>query len=288
MGTNTGQPRAVAVGACANTFPRSAHAGSDSAILAAVASGRFSELLVVRGLRWIDEPVRIGRCRIRMVRPPMGQAWTAGPMIRRDVGRAPVPVWSEPSGLELLNGFCRAAVSSLPNETCFGSFAELLRQAQTRETRMSESNRDDDAASTIVVLSSHPCRLDARAVMFAASLAAVSGFPTRVILPRGTRNVDSAIRYAKRLELPVWIEVCEGPSWLVAAQADAVFLDRKHESSTTFGPSLIALAEALGIAIIDVPGSFAVGERDARRYGQPLLAALIHKNPLDGVTVSVA
>lgn len=281
---NPSQPRAVAVAACASTF-RGVPSGSDAAILAAVASGCFSELLVVRGQRWLDEPVRIGQCGVRVVRPPMGQPWACAPVIRREARGAPVTVWADRADLGGLRGFRRAAASTPPSVERISAFAGWLRDNQTRVSRV---GRVEDAVSTMLVLASNPQRVDARAMMFAASLAAVSGYRVRLVVPRGTRNVGSAIRYARRLALPVRLEVCDGPSWLATPRADVVFLDRCLEASTTFGPSLMMLAEAFGHPVVDVPGAFSVGERNARRYGQPLLEALARTSGLGDATVFAA
>ncbi|MFT5422429.1 MAG: hypothetical protein ACI89L_000186 [Phycisphaerales bacterium] len=273
-----GRVAGVVVAACASAR-RGEPAGSDSALLAALASDRPNELLVIRSGPWADQPARLGGCRVRVIRPPVGCAWAAGPAIRRHTSGAAVPVWAEPRDLGSLRGFSRAAVSAGPTGAGIAKLAESIAASHAESNSGHASNHAGnghlrDRVASIVVLGSHPSRLDARAVVFASSLAAVSGQPVRVVVPRGVRNVDSGRRYARRLNLKLSLELCDGPSWLQATGADVVFLDRAYESSTQFGPSLSALAQALGRPIVDLPGTLPVGRREARRYGQPLLEAL--------------
>ena len=273
----------VVIAACSSSR-RGEPAGSDAALLAALASGRHRDLLVVRSGLWSPDTTHLGGCRIRVIRPPVGQPWAGGPAVRRRTGPVPVPVWAEPGDLASLRGFARAAVCSEAigeGNEFFGS----LRRVRAARLGLDSDRRSD---AEILVLGSHPSRLDARGIVFTASLAAVSGQPVRVVLPRGTRNMNSGRRYARRLDLTLSLDACDGPSWLETAKADVVLLDREFESSTQFGPSLIALAEALGKPIVDLPGTLPVGGRNARRYGQPLLEALDQTLGQSGATVPAA
>lgn len=279
---------AIVVAACAPSL-RGRPTGSDAALLAAVASGNHDELLVLRHGPWPDCPVRLGGCRLRLIRSPVGGAWAAGPAVRKHAGESTVPVWAEPSDLGSLRGFARAAVSAGATDAGIARLAESLAGSATHPAAKPRGDEQPkEQVANLVVLGSHPARLDARAVVFATSLVAVSGQSVRAVVPRGTRNMDSARRYPRRLDLPLSLEASDGPSWLEAAGADAVLLDREHESSTQFGPALIALAEALGKPIVDLPGALPVGGRDARRYGQPLLEALERTLGRSGATVPSA
>lgn|GEM_PF-3483866 len=253
----------VAVGWCGSSSG-GAQVGSDAALLGAVASG--GEVLALRAGRWTGEDAGIAGATIQRVAPPLGRPGLAGGLIRRRVAREPVPVWAEPEDTSRLRGFARAAMPSTPRSGLDRVAGSLLERR--------ESSKEHDGIASVVVLCSHPGRLEARGVVFATTLAAVAGRRTRAIVPRGIRAADSGRRYLRGLGPIATLEVTSGPSWLELPRADAVLVDVSYERSTRFGGLLLDLAEAMGIEVVDLPGHVPVGARDARRYGLPLVEAL--------------
>ncbi|MFG0306817.1 MAG: hypothetical protein ACF8Q5_11450 [Phycisphaerales bacterium JB040] len=254
----------VAVGWCRAT-PSGAVIGSDGALLAAAASG--GHVLAIRSGVWDVEAGTVEGARLERVAPPLGRPGLAGGAVRRRAGDAIVPVWAEPGDAARIRGFRRAPMGDAPK----GGIARVAHGL--RSVRLSDELTRNGVAR-VVVLTSHPGRLEARGLIYATTLAAVAGRRTQAVLPRGVRASDSGRRYLRGLGPISTVETVNGPSWLALGGASAAVVDVAYERSTRYGGLLIELAEAMGVPVVDLPGDMPVGARHARLHGLPLVEAL--------------
>jgi hypothetical protein len=131
----------------------------------------------------------------------------------------------------------------------------------------------------LLALADHPSHIDARLLMYVASLLAVDGRATTLAVPAGARDIPAARRYRRGFDLPLRLLELTGQIAPAIAAADAVLLCTPEASPAeppTGGIALLrALACAWGVPVVPIPSVERL-RRDARRLVAPLFDVLDH------------